>query len=114
MTASYILTAAAEADLRDIIRYTRKQWGDAQVRAYIGKLKRGIECIAAGQGNFKDMSALHPALRMVHCERHYIFCLLRVDAPALVLETFRRVFGPRVKALDSNAAVGVEEEAEDV
>jgi len=31
----YVLSDAAEADLRDIIRYTRKQWGDAQVRRYI-------------------------------------------------------------------------------
>jgi plasmid stabilization system protein ParE len=30
----YILTTAAEADLRGIIRHTRKHWGDAQVRRY--------------------------------------------------------------------------------
>lgn len=29
---SYILFAAAEVDLREIICYTRKQWGDAQSR----------------------------------------------------------------------------------
>ena len=33
---SYVLTNAAESDLREIIRYTRKQWGNAQVRRYIG------------------------------------------------------------------------------
>jgi len=33
---SYTLTKAAEADLRGIIRYTRKQWGDEQVRCYMG------------------------------------------------------------------------------
>lgn len=88
MTASYVLTAAAEADLRDIIRYTRSEWGDAQTRSYVAKLTRGIERIAAGQGTSKDMAALYPGLRMVRCEHHYVFCLPRDDAPALVVAIF--------------------------
>lgn len=83
-----MLTEAAEADLRDIIRYTRRQWGDAQVRHYIGALERGIARLAAGEGVLKDMSALHPALRMAHCEHHYIFCLPRRDAPVLIVAIF--------------------------
>ena len=62
MTA-YILTAEAEADLRGIIRYTRREWGAAQVRRYIAKLEQGIARLAAGEGPFKDMSELFPALR---------------------------------------------------
>jgi toxin ParE1/3/4 len=88
LTTDYILTAAAEADLREIIRYTRKQWGDAQVRSYIAKLEGGIARLAAGEGVFKDMTALYPALRMVRCEHHYIFCLPRDDAPSLVVAIF--------------------------
>jgi plasmid stabilization system protein ParE len=34
------------------------------------------------------MSALHPALRMARCEHHYVFCLPREDAPALIVEIF--------------------------
>jgi plasmid stabilization system protein ParE len=30
----YDLTPAAEADLREIARYTRRQWGAAQSRRY--------------------------------------------------------------------------------
>ncbi len=60
--------------MRHIIRYTRKQWSDTQVRRYIGNLERGIANLAAGQGTFKDMSALFPMLRMAHCcEHHYVF-----------------------------------------
>ena len=83
-----MLTSAAEADLRDIIRYTRRQWGDAQVRRYIGALEQGIVRLAAGEGTFKDMSVLHPALRMAHCEHHYIFCLPQRNAPALIVAIF--------------------------
>ncbi|MBX4971027.1 type II toxin-antitoxin system RelE/ParE family toxin [Rhizobium binae] len=63
MTA-YILTAEAESDLRSVIRYTRAQWSAAQV------------C---------RLSALYPALRMAKCEHHHVLCLLREDAPALVV-----------------------------
>ena len=54
MTVGYVLSSAAEADLRDIIRYTRKQWGDAQTRSYVTKLQAGMENVAAGEGFFKD------------------------------------------------------------
>ena len=88
MIADYVLTNEAEADLRGIIRYTRKQWGDAQVRRYIAKLDRCMVRLAAARGVFKDMSALYPALRMAHCEHHYIFCLPRKKAPALIVAIF--------------------------
>lgn len=88
MTVGYVLSAAAEADLRDVIRYTREQWSDAQTRSYVAKLQTGMESVASGDGFFKDMSALYPSLRMVRCEHHYIFCLPRDDAPALVVAIF--------------------------
>lgn len=88
MIASYVLTAAAEADLRDVIRYTRREWSDAQTRSYVAKLKQGMERVATGQGTSKDMAAVFPALRMVRCEHHYIFCLPRDDAPALIVAIF--------------------------
>ncbi|CAM5466301.1 type II toxin-antitoxin system RelE/ParE family toxin [Eoetvoesiella caeni] len=81
----YVLTEAAEADIREIIRYTRNQWGDTQVRRYIEALEQGIVRLAASQGTFKDMSALYPRLRMAHCEHHYVFCLPSESAPALVV-----------------------------
>lgn len=85
---AYVLTDAAEADLREIIRYTRKEWGDAQLRRYMAKLEQGIDHLVAGEGTFKDMSALYPALRMARCEHHYVFCLPRENAPALIVAIF--------------------------
>lgn len=83
-----MLSGAAEADLRDVIRYTRRQWGHAQTRRYLAKLQAGMTSVAAGTGGFKDMSAIHPGLRMARCEHHYIFCLPRDAAPALVVAIF--------------------------
>src|SRR3546814_15908971 len=59
-------TLFRSADLRDIIRYTGKQWGDTQTRSYVTKLQADMDRIAAGEGFFKDMSTLYPSLRMVH------------------------------------------------
>jgi toxin ParE1/3/4 len=84
----YVLTAAAESDLRGIVRYTRKPWGDAQVRRYIATLEQGITSLANGRGAFKDMSALFPALRMGRYEHHYVFCLPREGTPALIVTIF--------------------------
>jgi plasmid stabilization system protein ParE len=82
---NYVLTDDAEADLRGIIRYTRKEWGAEQVRTYVAKLKADIARVAAGQGVFKELDALYPALRMARCEHHYVFCLPRQNAPALIV-----------------------------
>ncbi|MDE1917618.1 MAG: type II toxin-antitoxin system RelE/ParE family toxin [Sphingomonadales bacterium] len=88
MTVPYVLTAAAEDDLRIIVRYTRKQWGDAQVRSYVAKLERGIVRLATSRGAFQDMSDLYPTLRMARYEHHYIFCLPRAGEPALIVAIF--------------------------
>ncbi|MCX7285260.1 MAG: type II toxin-antitoxin system RelE/ParE family toxin [Novosphingobium sp.] len=41
--------------------------------------------LAAGTVQFKDMGALYTGLRMLRCQHHYIFCLPRDAAPALVV-----------------------------
>ena len=84
----YVLSGAAVADLRGIARYTRKQWGSAQARHYRNKLEQGMARLAAGQGPLKDMSAIYPAMSMAHCEHHFIFGLLRENAPALIVAVF--------------------------
>jgi toxin ParE1/3/4 len=44
-----VLTTAAEADVRDIIRYTRKNRGDAQVRRSLADLEPCAESLATGE-----------------------------------------------------------------
>ncbi|MDS1140634.1 type II toxin-antitoxin system RelE/ParE family toxin [Pusillimonas sp. SM2304] len=88
MNGHYALTTAAESDTREIIRYTRQHWGDAQVRRYIETLEEGISRLALGRGTFKDMSTIYPGLRMAHIEHHYVFCLARENAPALIVAVF--------------------------
>lgn len=83
--SAYVLTDDAEADLRSIIRYTRKTWGVDQVRRYVAALELSMARIANSEGGFSDMSSLYPGLRMARCGHHYVFCLPRKDAPAWVV-----------------------------
>ncbi len=86
MSAAYVLSNAAATDLRDVVRYTQKQWGRDEALTYAGRLQRGIEQLASkGSVVSKDLSSIFPGLRVLHCEHHYLFCLLRDDAPMLVI-----------------------------
>ena len=59
MSATYILTKLAAADLREIVRYTYKQWGRDQALAYTDRLQRGIEQLAAQSSSVgKDLSVV--------------------------------------------------------
>jgi len=100
LSARYVLLPAAEADLRDIIRYTRKQWGDAQARSYVAKLQRCIENMADGRCFSKDMAGLYPGLRLIRCEHHYIFCLPRDNVALAVVAIFHERMDLMVRLAD--------------
>jgi plasmid stabilization system protein ParE len=85
LTADYVLQSSAANDLRSILRYTRETWGVAQARAYSKKLRTGLQRLAQGQGAYKILSDIHPSLRVTRCEHHYIFCLWREGAPAIII-----------------------------
>ncbi len=85
MKKYYVLTKSAEADLREITRYTLEQWGAAQCSAYIADIEQKAEALATGKGAFQEMSALIPNLRVVLSGKHYIFCLPQQNAPAIIL-----------------------------
>ena len=71
--SSYILSPEAEADLREIAKYTKRNWGDVQARKYQAQLVAAIEALAAGKARGKDLNSV-PGMKMMRCEHHYIFC----------------------------------------
>ena len=85
MKQPYVLTRSAEADLRSIVRYTLEQWGSQQCETYVASLEERATALAQGQGPYKDMSSLLPGLRVAACGKHFIFCVPRAGAPALIL-----------------------------
>jgi len=85
VTRPYVLTHGAAGDLNEIVRYTSKNWGQAQCRAYVSRIESAATELAYGQGVFRNRGDLVPGLRVRRVEHHYVFCLPRIDQPALIL-----------------------------
>jgi len=85
LTRPYVLGKSAAADIREITRYTTANWGEERCRLYIAAIEAKATALACGQGHFKEMNTLLPGLRVAACGKHYIFCLPRQNAPALIL-----------------------------
>lgn len=85
MRRGHVLAPAAAADLRDIVRCTREQWGVVQARRYADQLDEGFAALAMGHPPFKDLSPLLPGLRSKLVGSHFVFGLVRPPQPALIL-----------------------------
>lgn len=83
--APYVLTRGAAADLREIARYTAREWGLAQCRRYIAQIEEAASDLAQGAGAWREMADILPGLRMKAVGRHVIFCVPQPDAPAVIL-----------------------------
>ena len=85
MNRPYVLTRSAQADLKEIVRYTQREWGIAQCRAYVERLETFATELALGQGRFRQRDDLLPGLRLRLEGHHYVFCLPQTEGPAVVL-----------------------------
>jgi plasmid stabilization system protein ParE len=74
-TLPYELTPAAEADLREIARYTLRQWGVRQQRRYARLLEACFRGIAEGSARSRNFSERYPQVRVTQCQHHYVFYL---------------------------------------
>ncbi len=71
----YKLTSSAEADLKEIARYTKKKWGKEQARIYGEALEKGFADIAHGYVASRVISERYAEVFFTRCEHHYIFYL---------------------------------------
>lgn len=71
----YHLTQDAESDLVEIWLYTYEQWGREQADRYLDSLEQGCEKIVGSLVTEKSFQEIHPRLRAVLCQHHYIFFL---------------------------------------
>lgn len=74
---TYVLTKSAEADLREVVRYTLNEWGEAQCSRYVAALEKQAEAVATGNGVFKVMDELLPTLRVALSGKHIFFACLK-------------------------------------
>lgn len=93
------LTAAAEADFRDILRWTAQRFGQAQARSYARTLSAAIEALAEGPSVVgarrrddlsEDLFTLHVA-RGKRKGRHLVMFRIGRDRNRDVIEVLRVV-----------------------
>tara|TARA_X000000950_G_C13478023_1_gene482541 strand:+ start:179 stop:487 length:309 start_codon:yes stop_codon:yes gene_type:complete len=71
--ASYTFTRSAQNDLRDIAKYTSKQWGKDQAFKYASDLDQCFEAIANGNIIEKPVSENTPDIFYHRMQKHIIF-----------------------------------------
>jgi toxin ParE1/3/4 len=69
----YELTASAQADLKDIARYTIAKWGKKQSLHYADLLEMRFREIASRTAYSRALSHRYPQILVSRCEHHYIF-----------------------------------------
>lgn len=85
----YELSSIAEQDLNNVVEYTSERYGNKKVRQYTKALSKCMEAISTGKGFYKEIKDLSPSIiRFKHCQHHYIFGLMRENAPMLVIAIF--------------------------
>ena len=82
---SYELTADAEEDLKQIARYTVKEWGKKQSLKYGALLEACFEKIAHRTAIARVFSKTYPQVKFVHCEHHYVFYLDFENRPPCII-----------------------------
>jgi toxin ParE1/3/4 len=79
-----IVAAAAASDLREIARYTEREWGSAQKTRYLQAIETLIRrlCEHSSLGLARD--EIHPGYRSLACEQHVFFYRDRSDAVEII------------------------------
>lgn len=72
---SYLLSSEAEQDLRELIRFTKQQWGNEQVIKYRQVLKNTFELIAKETRPDKIFTNSIDDLFFCKAASHYVFYL---------------------------------------
>lgn len=71
----YELTADADSDLEEIIRYSIRKWGEKPAGQYADKLHQCFEKIARKEAVSRTFSETYANAFVTRCEHHYVFYL---------------------------------------
>lgn len=83
--ASYLLSVDAVEDLREIVRYTRKEWGIKQVEIYREKLRDRFVKIGNGSVIKKPFSKSLPDVFVTRAEKHLVFYITPSNSKPIII-----------------------------
>ena len=89
-----ILQPDARIDLRDIARFTRRQWGAQQSLAYMQKLRSSISRLGYFPELGRERPEYGPDVRSLPVEQHRIFYLMANEAVEILRIVHMRTSDP--------------------
>jgi toxin ParE1/3/4 len=89
--SGYELAAGAAADLLEIARYTKRNWGQAQAQRYREELSLALQRVSLAPERGKNRDTIAPGLRSFSVAQHVAFYIWRKDK-VIVL----RILHPRM------------------
>jgi len=84
----YELSFDAEEDLRGIIDYTIDIFGMKKMRTYMKQLTSCMKAMAISKKYCKEIEISGDVIRILHCQKHYIFGLINNDNPMIVIAVY--------------------------
>ncbi|MCF6328730.1 MAG: type II toxin-antitoxin system RelE/ParE family toxin [Henriciella sp.] len=74
--SGFMVSKAANADIRSIARYTQGTWGRDQRRRYLDGLNEKFEVLAVMPEMAAERRDFHPPVRIHHYEKHLIIYVI--------------------------------------
>ena len=94
---TYVLTFAAEEDLRGIWSDTYDKWGFDQAEIYFNQIEACCEAIGGGRVRSKTIDQLPSDVRIHRCKHHYIVWLVASRPSIIAILHERMDFMQRLK-----------------
>lgn len=69
----FLVSKAAQNDLREIVRYTTKQWGAERARKYAAVLRSSFQKLVESPEMGRTCEWIRPGLRRHEVARHVVF-----------------------------------------
>ena len=69
----YVVSKAAQSDLRGIVRYTVDKWDAGQARRYLARLEAAFELLAQNPGLGRPCDFISDGLHRHEVDKHVIF-----------------------------------------
>jgi len=85
MAMSYELSKETENDWYNIVGYTLSNFGKRQVKKYTKSLLKCLDDLVNEVGQFKVIDVSGYQVIIKHCQKHYIFGLVRNNEPLLII-----------------------------
>lgn len=81
----YERSDAALKDWEEIVEYSLDHHGLQHTEIYLEGLTQCMEALAQDRGYYKEIKVKSHMVKVKHCQKHYIFGLVRKNRPLMII-----------------------------